>query len=59
MPDENSLTLRQLDQPRGDPYAIQDGLDFLKMQFGRMPTRRHIARVALFADIVTASLVIL
>lgn len=30
MPDEHSLTLRQIDQARGDLYAIADDLEFIK-----------------------------
>jgi hypothetical protein len=33
------FTLRQVDQARGDLYAIQDDLDFIKVQLARLPTR--------------------
>jgi hypothetical protein len=31
MPDERQLTLRQIDQVRGDLYAISDDLEFLRV----------------------------
>jgi hypothetical protein len=54
MPDENSLTLREIDQARGSLFALHEDL----VQFGRAPTRCHIAGMAVFAPIVSASLVI-
>jgi hypothetical protein len=39
MPDERSFTLRQIDQAYGDLYAIQDDLEFIKIQLARLPTR--------------------
>jgi hypothetical protein len=36
MSDECTLTLRQVDQARGDLYAIADDLEFLKAQIARL-----------------------
>ncbi len=44
MPDERPFTLRQIDQARGDLYAIADDLEFIKSQFARLPTRKELAR---------------
>ena len=41
-PDEEHLSLRQADQIRGDPYALQDELDFIKVQLARLPTRNEV-----------------
>ncbi len=41
MPDEDQLSLRQADQLRGDLYAIQDDLDFIKVQLARLPTKNE------------------
>jgi hypothetical protein len=49
MPDEWSFTLRQVDQARGDLYAIADDLDFIKDQLARLPTRKELARLTLLA----------
>ena len=46
MQDEHALTLRQIDQARGDLYGISDDLDFLKGQLARLPTRKDLARAA-------------
>jgi len=54
MLDERALTLRQIDQARGDLYAITDGLDFLKGQLARLPTRKDLARAALSIIFCTA-----
>ena len=48
MLDKHTLTLRQADQARGDLYAIQDDLDFLKVQLARIPTRNEIVRVTIW-----------
>jgi hypothetical protein len=40
MPDERPFTLRQIDQARGDLYAIADDLEFIKTQLARLPTLR-------------------
>jgi hypothetical protein len=38
MEDERSLTLRQVDQARGNLYVIGDDLEFIKTQLARLPT---------------------
>jgi hypothetical protein len=58
MPDERSFTLRQVDQARGDLYAIADDLEFIKEQLGRLPTRKELAQTALLATLTTAALVL-
>ncbi len=45
MPDERPFTLRQIDQARGDLYALQDDLDF--MQLAPLPTRNEVWRAAM------------
>ena len=45
MPDERHLTLRQIDQARGDLYAISDDLEFLKAQIARPPTRAWLSQM--------------
>jgi len=40
MSDEHTLALRQVDQARGDLYAIADDIEFLKVQLARLPTRK-------------------
>jgi hypothetical protein len=47
MPDDRSFTLRQVDQARGDLYAIQEDLDFIKVQLVRLPTRNDVWRAAM------------
>jgi hypothetical protein len=59
MPDEHPLTLRQVDQARGDLAAIADDLDFIKAQLARIPARRELARTALGVIFCAAALVIL
>jgi hypothetical protein len=49
MSDEHALTLRQIDQARGDLYAIADELEFLKAQLARLPTRAYFSRTLLMA----------
>ena len=58
MPDERPLTLRQIDQARGDLYAIADDLEFLKAQLARLPTRKELAQTALLATLTAAALVL-
>jgi hypothetical protein len=58
MPDERPFTLRQIDQARGDLYAISDDLEFIKSQIARMPTRKELAQTALLATLTTAALVL-
>jgi hypothetical protein len=50
-PDEEHLSLRQADQIRGDLYAIQDDLDFIKVQLARLPTRNEVWRAAMLGMI--------
>ena len=59
MPDEHTLTLRQLDQARTDFAAIESDLQFVMGQLARLPTRRDLAKAALGIIISTAALVIL
>jgi hypothetical protein len=42
MPAERPFTLRQIDQARGDLYALQDDLDFIRVQLARLPTRNEV-----------------
>ena len=56
MSDERSLTLHQIDQARGDLYAISDDLDLVKVQLARLPTRRELAQTALGVIFATAML---
>jgi hypothetical protein len=58
MPDERSFTLRQVDQARGDLYAIADDLDFIKGQLARLPTRKEVAQTALLATLTASALVL-
>jgi len=51
MPDEDQLSLRQADKIRGDLYAIQDELDFIKVQLAHLPTRREVWQAAMFGMI--------
>jgi hypothetical protein len=51
--------LRQIDQARGDLYAIADDLEFLKEQLARIPTRKELARTALGIIFLSTSLLIL
>jgi hypothetical protein len=44
MSDERQFTLRQIDQARGDLYAIADDLEFLKAQLARLPNRAYFCR---------------
>src|SRR3984893_14296030 len=47
MTDDRSFTLRQIDQARGDLYAIHDDLDFIKLQLAQLPTRNEVWRAAM------------
>ena len=58
MPDERPLTLRQIDQARGDLYGIADDLEFIKTQLARLPTRKEMAQIALLVTLTTAALVL-
>jgi hypothetical protein len=46
-PHERNFTLRQVDQARGDLYAISDDLELLKAQIARLPTRAWLSRMGL------------
>ena len=47
MPDEDQLSLRKDAQIRGDLYALQDDLDFIKVQLAHLPTRNEVWRAAM------------
>ena len=47
MPDEDDFTLRQIDQARGDLYAVQDDFDFIKAQLAQLPTRNEVWRAVM------------
>jgi hypothetical protein len=59
MPDGDLFSLRQIDQARGDLYAIADDLEFIKGQLARLPTRKDLAQTALGVIVATSALVIL
>jgi hypothetical protein len=58
MSNERSFTLRQIDQARGDLYAISDDLEFLKVQLTRLPTRSELWRAALIGTLSGSALTI-
>jgi len=43
--------LRQADQIRGDLYGIQDGIDLIKHQLTRLPTKNEVWRAAMLGMI--------
>jgi hypothetical protein len=47
MHNEHALTLRQIDQARGDLYAIADELETVRLTLRRMPTRAYLSRTLL------------
>jgi hypothetical protein len=49
MPGDRQFTLRQIDQARGDLYAIADELEVLKLQIAQLPSRSYVGRLALMA----------
>jgi hypothetical protein len=49
MHDEHSLTLRQIDQARGDLYAIADEIEALKLQIASLPSRDYVSRLTIRA----------
>jgi hypothetical protein len=49
MPGYRQFTLRQIDQAWGDPYAIADELEVLKVQIAQFPSRSYVSRLALMA----------
>ena len=57
MNDQHSFTLRQVDQARGDLYAISDELEFLKAQIAGLPTRAYVSRLALMATVTVWALI--
>ena len=56
MPDEYHLALRQIDQARGDLYAITEGLAVLR--FGSRCSRNELARPTLLAMLTGVALVL-
>ncbi len=44
---EHDFVLRQADAARDDFAAIQDNLEFIKIQLARLPTRNEVWRAAL------------
>jgi hypothetical protein len=46
---KHALTLRQIDQTRGDLYAIQDEIECVKAQLAWLPTRAYFSRTLLMA----------
>jgi hypothetical protein len=46
---EHHFTLRQVDQARGDLYAIADEIEILKLQIANLPTRAYVSRLVLVA----------
>jgi hypothetical protein len=57
MLDDNHFTLRQIDQARGDLYAIADDLDFLKAQIAQLPSRDYVSPLALMATSALGALI--
>jgi hypothetical protein len=47
MSNEHSLTLRQVDQARGDFAAIESDLQFVMSRLAKQPTRGDLAKAAL------------
>jgi len=58
MRDEHTFALRQIDQARGDFYAIENDLDVIMKQLARLPTRREQAQTALLAALTGAAIVL-
>lgn len=54
MPDEHTLTLREVDQARTDFALIEGHLEFLAGQLARVPTRGDLAKTALGIIFCTA-----
>jgi hypothetical protein len=50
--------LRQVDQARGDLYAIAEELAVIQAQLAMLPTRKHVARLVLLASLTMAALVL-
>jgi len=49
MPDDRQVTLHQIDQARGDLYAVAGELEVLKLQIAQLPRRSYVSRLALMA----------
>ena len=47
MPDDRQVTLHQIDQARGDLYAVAGELEVLKLQIAQLPSRSYVSRPAL------------
>jgi hypothetical protein len=58
MPDEHQLTLQQIDQARGDLYAITEELAVIQVRLGLLPTRKELAGQTLLAMLTGAALVL-
>jgi hypothetical protein len=58
MRDEHTFALRQIDQARGDFYAIENDLDIIMKQLARLPTRKELAQAALLATLTGAAIVL-
>jgi hypothetical protein len=58
MPDEHQLASRQIDQARGDLYAISEELAVLQAQLVRLPTRTDLTRLVLLATLTGTALVL-
>jgi hypothetical protein len=58
MHDEYPLTLRQIDQARGDLYGITEELAIRQAQLARLPTRRELAQTGLLATLTGAAIVL-
>jgi hypothetical protein len=54
MPDQNSLTLRQVDQARTDFALIESNLELIASQLAKQPTRGDLAKTALGIIFCTA-----
>ena len=58
MRDEHTFALRQIDQARGDFYAIENDLDAIMKQLARLPTRKELAQTVLLATLTGAAIVL-
>jgi hypothetical protein len=58
MRDELTFALRQIDQARGDFYAIENDLDIIMKQLARLPTRKELAQAALLATLTGVAIVL-
>jgi hypothetical protein len=57
MPADNQLTLRQIDQARGDLCALSDEIAALKLQIAGLPSRDYVSRLALMATSALGALI--